>query len=82
MEKAGPVLLQEEKNNRGTPVQYCTGTFYRLQISTTDLFTGTGTVQYRYHRYNILSRYSTSTVPVKRHRGSYRETWSRRLRFI
>ena len=26
--------------------RYCTGTFYRLQISTTDLFTGTGTVQY------------------------------------
>ena len=23
--------------------RYCTGTFYRLQISTTDLFTGTGT---------------------------------------
>ena len=62
--------------------RYCTGTFYRLQISTTDLFTGTGTVQYRYHRYNVLSQYRTNTVPVKRHRGSYRETWSRRLRFI
>lgn len=37
-------FFRRKKTTEG--LRYCTGTFYRLQISTTDLFTGTGTVLY------------------------------------
>ena len=56
MEKAGLSFYKRKKTTEGH--RYCT--VYRHQISTTDLFTGTGTCTVQY-RVPVLSRCSTST---------------------